>query len=111
MRVKDICFETFQIMVRDGKGMQDRVTMLPRRVLETLKAHLANVRSIHQCDLATGFGSVYLPTALAKKYPNAAREFCWQYVFHPIAFPAIHAAERVVVTTMSGHSQATCGRP
>ena len=81
LRVKDIDFERHEILVRDGKGMKDRVTMLPASVVEPLQEHLAKARVLHQKDLAEGFGEVYLPFALAKKYPNAGREWGWQYVF------------------------------
>jgi len=67
--------------VRDGKGAKDRVTMLPAVLVEPLKAHLGKVRALHQRDLEAGYGAVYLPYALARKYPRAAREWGWQYVF------------------------------
>jgi len=81
LRVKDIDFERHEIVVRDGKGMKDRVTMLPASVVGPLQEHLAKARALHEKDLAEGFGEVYLPFALAKKYPNAGREWGWQYVF------------------------------
>lgn len=81
LRVKDIDFERHEILVRDGKGMKDRVTMLPASVIGPLQEHLAKARALHEKDLAEGFGEVYLPFALAKKYPNAGREWGWQYVF------------------------------
>jgi integron integrase len=81
LRVKDVDFGLRQILVRDGKGMKDRATMLPETVIPPLQAHLQRVRAIHDQDLSTGFGSVYLPTALARKYPYAAKEWVWQYVF------------------------------
>lgn len=81
LRIKDVDFSQQQIVVRDGKGMQDRVTLLPQRVVPALTAHLVEVRRQHQRDLARGYGSVYLPFALARKYPNAARDWAWQYVF------------------------------
>ena len=67
--------------MRDGKGGKDRVTMLPEAVIAALAAHLAAVKTLHADDLAAGHGAVYLPFALDKKYPNAAREWGWQYVF------------------------------
>jgi integrase len=67
--------------VREGKGMRERVTILPVRLCRPLQAHLARVKELHQQDLARGGGSVYLPGALHRKYPNAAREWPWQYVF------------------------------
>jgi len=81
LRVKDLDFGQRQILVRDGKGMKDRVTMLPDQLREPLQAHLAVVRQLHQSDLAKGHGAVYLPFALDRKYPNANREWAWQYVF------------------------------
>ncbi len=81
LRVKDVEFSRHEIIVREGKGFKDRVTMLPETVIEPLKLHLAKVRALHREDLASGFGEVYLAFALAKKYPNAAREWGWQYVF------------------------------
>jgi integron integrase len=81
LRVKDIDFGYSQITVRDGKGFKDRVTMLPEKLKEPLKLHLNRVKALHQEDLALGFGSVYLPFALARKYPNAAKAWVWQYVF------------------------------
>ena len=81
LRVKDLDFARGEILVRDGKGAKDRVTMLPVSLAEPLRAHLVLVREQHEQDLAVGFGSVYLPYALDRKYPNAAREWAWQYVF------------------------------
>ena len=81
LRVKDIDFQYRQLLVRDGKGQKDRVTMLPSRVIEPLKQHLARVKTIHEEDLGAGLGAVYLPFASEKKYPNAAIEWGWQYVF------------------------------
>jgi len=81
LRIKDIDFETSQISVRDAKGAKDRMTMLPDSLKETLKNHLTRVRFIHDEDLRRGFGEVYLPFALERKYPNAGREWKWQYVF------------------------------
>lgn len=81
LRVKDIDFSTNQILVRDGKGNKDRVTMLPEAVKVYLTEHLKRVRDLHQKDLQEGFGPVYLPYALERKYPNAGKEWSWQYVF------------------------------
>jgi integron integrase len=81
LRVKDVDFSRREIVVREGKGFKDRVTMLPEAVLAPLKAHLAKTKALHDGDLAQGFGEVYLPFALDRKYPNAAREWGWQYVF------------------------------
>lgn len=81
LRVKDLDFEMRQITVRDGKGEKDRMTMLPQAVLEPLRAHLEKVKVLHAHDLEEGFGEVYLPYALDRKYPDASREWGWQYVF------------------------------
>jgi integron integrase len=81
LRVKDVEFARREIVVREGKGFKDRVTMLPEAVVVLLKAHLAKVKALHDEDLAQGYGEVYLPFALDKKYPNAGREWGWQYVF------------------------------
>ena len=81
LRVKDIDFQRRAITVRDTKGNEDRITMLPDSVIEPLKEHLQRVRRLHEEDLAKGYGSVYLPDALDRKYPNASREWIWQYVF------------------------------
>jgi integron integrase len=81
LRVKDIDFEYRQIVVRDGKGAKDRVTMLPVTVLEVLKAHLVQVKALHERDLARGYGDVELPHALARKYPRAPYQWGWRFVF------------------------------
>lgn len=81
LRVKDVDFGLHQLTVRDGKGAKDRVTMLPERLVPTLKIHLERVKTLHESDLSQGFGEVYLPFALERKYPNAAKEWGWQYVF------------------------------
>ena len=81
LRVKDIDLSRHEILVRDGKGAKDRVTMLPESVVEPLRRHLERVRELHAEDLNAGFGSVYLPYALDRKYPNAGKEWMWQYVF------------------------------
>ena len=81
LRVKDVEFARGEILVREGKGFKDRVTMLPAVLVEPLKAHLRKVRVLHEQDMEEGFGEVYLPYALDRKYPNAARDWGWQYVF------------------------------
>jgi integron integrase len=81
LRVKDVEFERMEIVVREGKGAKDRVTMLPASTAQVLKQHLKLVKALHVRDLEEGYGEVYLPFALAKKYPNAPREWGWQYVF------------------------------
>ena len=81
LRVKDLDFSQHQILVRDGKGEKDRVTMLPESLLSPLRDHLRIVKQTHEQDLAKGHGAVHLPYALGRKYPNAEREWIWQYVF------------------------------
>lgn len=81
LRVKDIDFARKEITVRRGKGGKDRRTMLPSVAVEALQRQLVEARRLHERDLAAGFGEVWLPDALARKYPNAAREWAWQYVF------------------------------
>lgn len=81
LRVKDLDFERSQITVRRGKGGKDRVTMLPRGVHGRLADQLRRIRDTHTRDLAAGYGRVVLPEALARKYPNADREWRWQFVF------------------------------
>src|SRR6266498_3946596 len=81
LRVKDIDFERNQIVVRRGKGQKDRRTMLPGCVKEALTAHLGQVRVQHNRDCSQGLGRVVLPPALDRKYPNAATDWVWQFVF------------------------------
>ena len=81
LRVKDVDFGRSEILVRDGKGAKDRVTMLPASLAPALREHLERVRRLHLEDLAAGYGEVYLPYALDRKYPAAGREWGWQYVF------------------------------
>jgi integron integrase len=81
LRVNDIDFGLNQIMVRDGKGRKDRVTMFPDDVKGGISTHLKLVKRQHEKDLKDGFGSVYLPDALDRKYKNAARQWGWQYAF------------------------------
>jgi integron integrase len=81
LRVKDVDFGSGRIVVREGKGDKDRMTMLPDRLKAELQTHLERVKLLHETDLAEGFGQVYLPHALARKYPKADREWVWQYVF------------------------------
>ena len=81
LRVKDVDFGYLRITVREGKGGKDRVTMLPVNLAKALERELGKVRAQHEEDVARGFGEVYLPNALARKYPKASREFGWQYFF------------------------------
>jgi integrase len=81
LRVKDIDFEYRQLVIRDAKGQKDRVTLLPQNLFEPLRNHLVRVRALQENDLREGDGCVYLPFALAQKYPTAERGWGWQYVF------------------------------
>ena len=81
LRVKDIDFAAKYIIIRDGKGFKDRVTILPESVVPELKEHLVRVRALHEDFLRRGYGDVELPYALIRKYPNAGQEWAWQYVF------------------------------
>jgi len=81
LRVQDVDFVRREITVRQGKGGKDRRTMLPAMTVDALQNQLAEARRVHERDLAAGHGAVWLPHALARKYPNAAREWAWQYVF------------------------------
>ena len=81
LRVKDIDFAYRQIIVRDGKGARDRATILPENLVQPLQAHLGKVRLLHRRDRSEGFGQVWLPHALARKYPRAAYEWGWQFMF------------------------------
>lgn len=81
LRIKDIDFKFKQIIVREGKGKKDRFTLLPETLIEPLKEAINHAKYIHQLDLNEGFGEVYLPYALARKYKNAPKETGWQYIF------------------------------
>jgi integrase len=81
LRVQDLDLEMKQLTVRDGNGAKDRYTVLPESAVPELRRHLAQVKLRHEQDLAAGYGSVYLPGGLERKFPNAAREWRWQYVF------------------------------
>ena len=80
LRVKDVDLSYRQVLVRDGKGEKDRVTMLPEKLVAPMRGHLERVRLLHARDLRDGYGEVHLPYALARKYPRAGREWHWQYV-------------------------------
>lgn len=86
LRVKDIDFEMNQIIVRDGKGEQDRITVLPQKLIPILKEHIRKVKILHDKDLRDGLGKTKLPYALARKYPSADKEFGWQYIFPASGF-------------------------
>jgi integron integrase len=81
LRVKDLDLSRKEILIRDGKGFKDRVTMLPMALVNPLREHLERVKHLHDQDLKEGFGAVYLPYALERKYPSAAQDWAWQYVF------------------------------
>ncbi len=81
LRVQDIDYDLKQLTVRSGKGSEDRVTTFPTSVIPLLENHLAKVRLVHEQDLKQGYGEVYMPYALNRKYPGASREWGWQYVF------------------------------
>jgi site-specific recombinase XerD len=81
LRVKDIDFGYSRITIRDGKGLHERVALLPQQVRHSLGVHLDRVKELHRQDLARGGGKVHLPFALKRKYPNAERAWIWQYVF------------------------------
>jgi integron integrase len=81
LRAKDVDFARAEILVRDGKGHKDRVTVLPRAIAPRLRRQLDHARALHEKDLKAGYGEVWLPFALARKYRAAAREWGWQYVF------------------------------
>jgi integron integrase len=81
LRIKDVDFANSQIVIRDGKGAKDRVTVLPERLIPALKNQIRAVREVHEADLLLDGGEVWMPGALGLKYPSAARQFAWQYVF------------------------------
>lgn len=81
LRVKDLDFSRGELTVRQGKGGKDRKTLFPRRLHQEMREQLLETKRVHRRDVAAGFGYVYMPYALARKYPNASREFGWQYVF------------------------------
>ena len=124
LRVKDVEFSNHSIIVREGKGNKDRVTILPSQLIPPLKRHLQVVKRIHLQDLHEGFGRVYLPNALERKYPNANREWGWQYVFpashrsvdprsgeqrrHHLHETAVQKAMRSAVRRAGIHKPASC---
>lgn len=90
----DIDFENNLLMVRSGKGGKDRALIIPEKIRKELMKHMALVKEIHDHDLSLGYGEVYLPDALDKKYPNAAKIWGWQWLFLQINSLLIHEAER-----------------
>ncbi len=124
LRVKDVDFDYRQIVVRDGKGAKDRVTPLPQVAVAPLQQQIRDIGQRHAGDLSAGYGEVYLPNALAVKYPNAARELAWQYVFasdqlsrdprsgairrHHINEKGLQRAVKQAVAKAGVHKKASC---
>jgi integron integrase len=124
LRVKDVDFGYNHIVVRDGKGSKDRVTMLPASLVAPLQRQLSRAKMLHDSDIKEGFGRVHLPYALGKKYPNASREWGWQYVFpsskrsvdprsgavqrHHVAEDALQAAVKAAVRAAGINKPASC---
>ena len=124
LRIKDIDLKKHQIIVRDGKGQKDRITMLPKSLIKPLAVHLEKVRLLHCQALENGYGTVYLPFALNKKYPNANVEWAWQYVFpaktastdprsdtkqrHHLSEQIIQRAIKNALLTANIHKPASC---
>ena len=98
LRVKDIGFLSNQIVIRNGKGFKDRITVLPQSAKEPLKHHLKMLKLLHERDLSDGFGEASMPDALERKYPNAPKEWSWQYVF-----PASHRSHIPGTTKLRRH--------
>ncbi len=95
LRVKDVDLARREILVREGKGFKDRVTMLPASLIEPLKSHLIKVQALHQEDLATGHGEIFMPMALDRKYPSAGKDWAWQYIFPSVKL-SVDPRSRVV---------------
>jgi integron integrase len=111
LRVKDIEFERREVIVRDGKGGKDRVTVLPENLILPLQQQLAVAKRLHQQDLADGFGEVWLPNALALKYRNAAKAWGWQYVSPRRCGRAIRAAARSgAIISIRNRCSAPCAK-
>lgn len=124
LRVKDVDFNRLVITVRDGKGSKDRNTLFPEILVAPLKAQLLAVEKLHERDLALGFGTVYLPFALERKYPNANREMAWQYIFpadslstdqrngrmqrHHLGEQGLQRAVKKALTELDIRKQASC---
>jgi len=114
LRVKDLDFENNLLFVRSGKGDKDRTTLLPELLTDQLKEHLGRVKALHDRDIKKGFGEVFLPGALDRKYPNAPREFKWQFVFPARGLSVDprsgktrrhHVSEKVLQTALSKASR------
>jgi integron integrase len=110
LRIKDIEFERGEILIREAKGFKDRITMLPKSLERPLQEHLARVKLLHEQDLRDGYGQVFLPYALERKYPNAGRSWIWQYAFPSARISKDprsdrcarhHADEKAIQRTMS----------
>ena len=95
LRVKDVDFANREILVREGKGFKDRVTMLPASLVEPLKTHLLKVQALHQDDLSIGHGEVFMPMALDRKYPTGGRDWSWQYCFPSIKLSVDPLAKKI----------------
>jgi integron integrase len=124
LRVQDIDFVRNELMVRHGKGGKDRITMLPESLKAPLQEHLREVKAIHEKDLAEGWGRVEMPNALDRKYPNAPKEWRWQWVFpqenrwkngktgeqgrHHVDESLVQKAVRQAVTAAGLTKRATC---
>lgn len=112
LRVKDIDCAMRQIVVRDGKGGKDRVTVLPDKLIAPLQLQLEKARTFHESDLEKGFGEVYLPYTLAQKYPNAPQEWSWQYAFRPTDTPLIRVQVSSGATILTRkHCSVRCAMP
>ncbi len=124
LRVKDIDFGQLQLIVREGKGEKDRVTVLPTPLVEPLRRQLERAKTLHEMDVREGFGRVRLPYALARKYPTADREWAWQYAFparrrsldprtgreqrHHIAETALQKAVRTAIRAAGMEKPGSC---
>ena len=109
LRVKDIDFGQREILIRDGKGAKDRVTMLPETLVSDLQAHLVKRRRLYEDDLGKGMAEVFLPDALERKYPNAPNEWAWQYVFSSGSYAYSTETGRSVHGKLDSRSVATRG--
>ena len=95
LRVKDVDFAQREILVREGKGFKDRVTMLPMSLVEPLKAHLLKVQALHNDDLNSGHGEVFMPMALDRKYPSGGKSWSWQYCFPSVKLSVDPLAKKI----------------
>lgn len=101
LRIKDLELDRGEVLIRDGKGQKDRISMLPRNRIDPLRTHLAKVRQLHERDLQAGFGRVDLPFALGRKYPNAYREWGGSMSFPPrVGLSIPEAASSAVITAI-----------